>query len=300
MTDPALADWIRSTGVFIKTGPFVVHARSTIPRVIDGIELLYANYPLRRDAPFADFHVAVTQPSGLRRWIRPQVNFEFDGVVPFKPLPVDQALPLFEWGLNWTIATHAHQYLIIHAAAIEKDGFAAILPAPAGSGKSTLCAGLVHRGWRLLSDEMALIDMESGLVMPLARPINLKNASIEVIRDFVAGAVITPPAHDTAKGTVALLKAPADAVTRAAEPAVPAWVIVPKYEAGAPASLEPKSRAETFIELGQNAFNYSVHGARGFRVLAKVMDGCSCFHFRYSRLDDAVATFAALAPPGSR
>jgi predicted ATPase len=29
-----------------------------------------------------------------------------------------------------------------------------ILPAPPGSGKSTLCAALVTRGWRLLSDEL--------------------------------------------------------------------------------------------------------------------------------------------------
>ena len=59
-----------------------------------------------------------------------------------------------------------------------------LLPAPPGAGKSTLCAGLVHRGWRLLSDELALVDMETGLVRGMARPVNLKNKSIEVIRDF--------------------------------------------------------------------------------------------------------------------
>ena len=57
---------------------------------------------------------------------------------------------------------HAHQYLIIHAAVVEKNGLAAILPAPPGSGKGTLTAGSVLSGWRLLSDELTLIDRLSG------------------------------------------------------------------------------------------------------------------------------------------
>lgn len=287
---------IRERGIYIQTGPFVVHLQTRIERVIDGVERLYPDNPISTDRDFADFHVAMTQPMGLRRWYRPQVFFEFDGRSPFLPLPLDQALPMLEWGLNWAIANHALQYLIIHAAAIEKDGLAAILPAPPGSGKSTLCAALVHRGWRLLSDEMAILCMKTGKVIPVARPISLKNESIDVIRGYVDGATFSAPAHDTVKGTVALLKAPKESVRRAGEPATPAWVIVPKFVRGAAATLTPKSRAETFIELGQNAFNYSIHGAKGFRLLAQVMDGCDCFQFQYSRLDEAIAAFATLRP----
>src|SRR3546814_969352 len=54
------------------------------------------------------------------------------------------------------------QFLIIHAAALEKSGRAAILPGAPGSGKSTLTAYLVHNGWRLLSDELALISLQHG------------------------------------------------------------------------------------------------------------------------------------------
>jgi hypothetical protein len=41
---------------------------------------------------------------------------------------------------------------------LERGGRALLLPAPSGSGKSTLCAGLAFNGWRLLSDELALLD----------------------------------------------------------------------------------------------------------------------------------------------
>ena len=294
-----LARWIRESGVFIRTGPFTIHVRTQIERAIEGIATLYDNNPVHREQPFADFHVELTRAGGLRRWVRRQVNFEFDGAQPYRPLPLEQALPMFEWGLNAVISNNAHQYLIVHAAAVARDGFAAILPGPPGAGKSTLCAALVNRGWRLLTDEMSLFALDTGLIHGIARPVNLKNASIEVMRSYAPEAVFSQPTHDTVKGTVALMKAPADSVACVDEPARAAWVIVPRYERGAACELTPKSAADTLIELGQNAFNYSVHGRRGFHLLADVMQRCACFHLRYSDLDEAIATFRALEAPAA-
>src|SRR3546814_3330456 len=87
---------------------------------------------------------------------------------------------MLEWGLNWCIGLHGHRYLIIHAAAIERNGLAVILPGAPGSGKSTLTAFLVHHGWRLLSDELALVSLHDGRLTALARPIGLKNRSIDL------------------------------------------------------------------------------------------------------------------------
>ncbi|HEY9145854.1 MAG TPA: HprK-related kinase A, partial [Thiobacillus sp.] len=162
-------------GVWLRTGPFSLRIRSRLPRVAEGLAELYGQFEVRSShQAFADFHVELNPPSRLRRWFRPQVNFSFDGAQPFKPLPLDQAYPMLEWGLNWCVSMHAHHYLIIHAAVVEKNGLAAILPAPPGSGKSTLTAGLVLSGWRLLSDELTLIDRKTGLLHALPRPVSLK------------------------------------------------------------------------------------------------------------------------------
>jgi HprK-related kinase A len=296
-TRSEFAVWLAGAGAFIRTGPFTIHARTPIAHAIEGITTLYDGYPVTPAEPFADFHVALMPSGGIRRFVRRQVDFEFDGEKPYRPLPLDQALPMFEWGLNAVIGGIAHQFLIVHAAVVARDGFAAILPAQSGSGKSTLCAALVNRGWRLLSDELTLISIETGLIHPLARPMNLKNQSIDVIRGFVPGAVLSKPTRDTVKGTVALLKAPQDSVARAQEAARAAWIIAPLWESGAACALTPKSRAATMIELGQNAFNYSIHGRRGFHLLADVVERCACFDFRYSSLDEAVAAFAGLEVP---
>jgi HprK-related kinase A len=291
-----LQEHLRDAGVWLRTGPFSLRIRSRVPSVAEGLAELYGQFEVRhpREA-FADFHVSVDAPNPLRRWVRPQVDFSFDGHLPFKPLPYGQAYPMLEWGLNWCVSMHAHQYLIVHAAVVEKNGGAAILPAPPGSGKSTLTAALVLSGWRLLSDELALIDRRSGLIHPLPRPVSLKNQSIPLIRAFSAEAFINRPSHDTAKGTVAHMRPPKESVRRQHEPAQPAWVIFPRWRAEAATSLMPRSAAQTFMFLAQNAFNYSHLGADGFRVGTRLIDQVACYDFAYSQLDEAVLAFDRLA-----
>lgn len=259
------------------------------------ITSMYGEFEICPPDTFADFHINVAREPGLRRWYRPQARFYFDGQPAFAALPANQAFSMIEWGLNWCVAAHAHQFLIIHAAVVERGGRAALLPAPPGSGKSTLCAGLVQRGWRLLSDELALIDIQNGLVRGMARPVNLKNASIDVLRGFAPEVVMTPPVPDTLKGTVALMQPPRDSVRRVREPARPAWVVLPRYVAGSAAVLAPHNRAATFLLMAEQSFNYDIHGLRGFETVAALMDRCECLQFTYGNLDDAARVFDQLA-----
>jgi HprK-related kinase A len=203
---------------------------------------------------------------------------------------------MLEWGMNWCVSSHAHSYLIIHAAVVEKDGNAAILPAPPGSGKSTLCAALVCRGWRLLSDELALVSVNDGQVIPLPRPVSLKNASIDIIQQYEPDATLSRPVTDTMKGTVAHMKVPTDSIARAMRPANAAWVIFPQYQPGADPMLVPLPQSRAFIRMADNAFNYSTLGVKAFETLAKTIDTSQCYEFTYSRLDDAIETFNNLRP----
>jgi HprK-related kinase A len=282
-------------GIRLRTGPVVSRIQSRLPAVVRGISLHYAEYPTDEEGSFADFHVSVGRPRNIRRWLQPQAHFYVDGNLPFAPLPLDQAFPMLEWGLNWCVSAHCHQYLIFHAAVVENSGRALILPAPPGSGKSTLCAGLVNRGWRLLSDELTLIDIGSCSVVPLPRPVSLKNASIDVIRAFAPAAAISPPVHDTTKGSVAHMRAPADSVRRGMETARPGWIVLPRYQAGVAARLTPLSKARGLMHMADNAFNYSAHGRRGFEFLARFVDQCGCYEFAYGDLDEAAAVFNGLA-----
>jgi HprK-related kinase A len=281
-------------GVWFRTGPFRTHLQSPIAALGRALHLLYGDFHLEESDDFADFHVCL-RPRSIRRFYHPQVQFSFDDQVPFKPLPLSHAFAMFEWCMNWCIESQANHYLMMHAAIIERDGSAAILGAPPGAGKSTLTAGLVNRGWRLLSDELTLIDPVDGMAVPLARPVSLKNQSIDVIRDFVPAATIGPIARDTIKGSVAHLKPPAESVRRADERAIPRWVIFPKFEADAPASLVDYPKPTALLRLADHAFNYSQYGVKGFEMMVQLIDKCDCFEFTYGRLADAIDVFDSLS-----
>jgi HprK-related kinase A len=278
----------------LQTGDFVARIESRNPQLAQGLALLYGDYPVRGEDAFADFQLSFTEPA-LRRWVRPQVRFASDGFAPFQPLPREQAFPMFEWAMNWCVSSRVQSYLVIHAAVVEKNGRAAILPAPPGSGKSTLCAALVSRGWRLLSDELTLVRPGSAELVPLPRPISLKNASIDVMRAYAPGWVFSPAVADTIKGTVAHMKAPGESVGRAGEIARPGWIVFPRYVAGADARLDPVPRARAFMRLAGNAFNYSLLGTTGFDTVAGVVGQSAAYDFEYSRLDEAIEMFARLA-----
>lgn len=282
-------------GIRLAAGPFHCRLQSGIPDIAHELARLYAHHTLVDSQDFTDFHVSVQPGRGLRRWLAPQARFVVDAVEPFTPLPRNQALPMLEWGLNWCITAYSHHILVIHAASVARDGRAAILPAPPGSGKSTLCAALVNRGWRLLSDELTLIRLDTGQIMGLARPVNLKNASIDIIRAYAPDAFLTRPVLDTTKGTVALMAPSQTSVEAVDEWADPAWMILPRYRAGAAAELSPMGSGTAFLQLADNAMNYHVMGSRGFDTVGRLVDRCRNYRFEYSRLDDAIAVFDRLA-----
>lgn len=293
--DQELARLLSGPGLRLRTGPIVSCIRSPLPDLASGIGLLYREHAVESAEGFADFHVCIARPAGVRRWLKPQVQFQFDGRPPFFPLPGDQAFPILEWGLNWCVSTNCHQYFIVHSAVVERAGRALLIPGPPGSGKSTLCAGLIHRGWRLLSDELTLLDPATREVVPLPRPVSLKNASIEVIGRFAPDAVLGPTVHDTLKGSVAHVRPPPESVRRALEQAVPRWLVMPRYAAGAAARLDRLSKGRAFMHLVDSAFNYHLHGRDGFELLAQLIAACDCYDFSYGDLGEAVKLFDQLA-----
>jgi HprK-related kinase A len=290
-----LAQRLQHGDLVLKAGPFNYRLQSRLTSIAEGLSLLYANYPLAEAADFADFSLKLEPGAGVHRWWRPQVRFSSDGFYPFEPLPITHAYPQMEWAMNWCVSTQAHQYLMLHAAVVERGGFAAILPAPPGSGKSTLCAALIHRGWRLLSDELALIKLIDGAIYPAARPVSLKNESMAIIQSFAPQAVFNQVTHNTSKGSVTHMRVPDEQVDRMQQTAAPRWVVFPKYVAHAAAELTPLSRGQSMLELGANAFNYTLLGLTGFNALADMVERSTCFRLHYSRLDDAINLFEHLA-----
>ena len=276
-------------GLALRIPPITVRIRSPLQLFGEQIHAMYRDYELADASDFADVDIRMIRVRGARRWARPQVQFIVDGTTPFDPFPIDHALPMFEWGLNWVFGHRMHNYLLLHAAAVERDGHALLLPAWPGSGKSTLSASLACRGWRLLSDEFGVVTLSDTKVLPFARPVALKNESIAVMRAFGPDATFGPTFPKTRKGAVAHLRVPEESVARGNEPATIGAIVFPDFQSGASNWIRPLPKATALLKLAGNSFNYEVVGEAGFRTLSTIVGRCESYVLRYGDLADAHA-----------
>jgi hypothetical protein len=104
----------------------------------------------------------------------------FNGAQQGEPLPAARLLPML-FGRLRSFAYQRRPFLLtFHAAAVGNDQYTIILPGHSGSGKSTLAASLLARGYRLFSDETAVVDAD-GQLLPVPLPLGLKRGSWEVL-----------------------------------------------------------------------------------------------------------------------
>lgn len=263
--------------IVLRIPPFNVRLRSPFNDVAQHIQRFYRRCIQIPTESFIDFDVRLCPGIGLRRLWRPQARFLVDDQNPFLPLPANQAAPMFEWGLNWAVASRPLGYLVLHAAVLARGSDGIILSGFPGAGKSTLCAALAFlEGWRLFSDELAIIDSATGNLLPHPRPINLKNHSISVVGAF-PGARLGPCFEDTRKGTVAHAAAPDASIDQATEPGRPKWLVFPRFQIGAETRVFEIPRAEAFALIQQQSFNRDRMGDVGFAAICRLLSEVRCF-----------------------
>jgi HprK-related kinase A len=287
---------LAADGIGVRLGPFDARIQARVPGLAAPMHRLYEAYPLLETRErVCSFHVRL---GVVRRfWPRPErlVRFTVDGLVTHEEMPFTHALATLEWGINFVVAMRFSAFLMLHAATVERGGRVLLMPASPGHGKTTLCAALAHRGWRLFSDEFGMMRPQTGQFVPMPRPMPLKNESIAIIRKFAADAVLGPEIPGTRKGTVAHVRAPGESVRRAAETAAAKWIVFPRWKPGVELSLKELPRSEGFMRLATNAFNYEKLGATGFDCLKHLVEVCRCYSLEYSKLEDAVAALTQLA-----
>lgn len=266
----------------ISIPPYTFNINSSIEAVKEHIDTIYHEYEKPSSDEFVDFNVSITPSTFLRKWYKPQVRFFNDDNEPFYPLPFSQSHAFLEWGMNWCVAATEANWLIIHAAILAKDDKAIVFPAPPGSGKSTLTAYLALKGWRLLSDEMTIIELNTCTAIPFVRPISLKNNSINLVKSWFPDAVMSDVAKDTTKGDVAHVKAPSESIAKATRKATITAIVFPKYNANTVLDIYELSQTNTFMQLADNAFNYNVIGEEAFSTISHIVEKCPGFEIKYN------------------
>jgi HprK-related kinase A len=272
----------------------------TWPALERQISDLYGVYPQLDLDDLPDLTIALRPQSWRSGLSGKSVRAFANGYAPYQAVPARLAVPAMEATINGFLWKYLARVLLLHAAVIERAGRAILLPGPSGVGKSTLCTALIARGWRLLTDEIAMVRPQDGQLTPHPRAISLKNEAIQLAAKALPDAHLSGPFVNPTKGAVAFMRPPTLAIERAGETAEPALVVFPHYRPDARVEVEPIEKAQAFMKLIACSANYFTLLESGFETLANLVESCDHYALAYRSLDDAVSVIESLAPSSRR
>ncbi len=271
--------------ISLKLFPFSILIKTTSDHFVSQIRELYPPDKVQINDAQPAFHDFIATFNKAKFYSTDNYAFKL-GNQHFRNTPEKTMLPVFEWGFNWLVTTFSCRYLCIHAAVLEKNDVTLILPAPPGSGKSTMCALLMLSGWRLLSDEHCLVDLNSLDIIPFVRPVSLKNNSIRAIQLAHPEARASQIYDDTLKGRMQYLHPTPLSWNNSEKTAKGRYVIFPKYKQNSEIKITPINEVQLFQRILENSFNYSVLGERSFNAIVDWIPQLTAFDLTYSHNND--------------
>ena len=197
----------------------------------------------------------------------------------------------------WQAAINGHDFLYyFHSGVVGNGTSCLLLPAAAGSGKSSLTTALaLGAGYRFFSDEVALIRRSDFRVTPVPLAICCKSTGWDLMSRFYP-AIDSLPVHWRADDKrVRYIPPPADALLNPPTPV--SHVIFPRYRQGEPTLLRPIARAEALGRLmGEcQALSQRLDRANVAQTI-DWMSAVDCFELNFSSLDDAARLIGGVFP----
>ena len=200
-------------------------------------------------------------------------------------------LELICWEVNSRALQSASDQVVLHAAVVAGPAGAIALCGASHRGKSTLAAAAARRGWRHLSDDMGLVDVDAMTVTPYARPIMLRPGG----RDHLA-TLPEPPAEHLQFFPDEWFVPASELGAIVSDDSVP-LVAVGFLEWHDGATINPLSQAQTLHDLTLHSATVARQGAVGFARLeriARLVPGC---RVGLGTADDALDLCAGLVGP---
>ena len=173
-----------------------------------------------------------------------------------------------------------------------------LLPASAGSGKSSLTAALIHDGYQYFSDEVALISRGTYLVPATPLAICSKSTGWDLMLRYRPDLMSLPMHRREDDKLVRYIPPPSHATNL--RPGKVSHIIFPCYRAGAISTLERIGLGDALERLMAECISaqedFTLADAQH---LLGWVGQIECYQLFFSSLDEAVALVRRVAPPGS-
>lgn len=281
-------------------GPFAHLIQGASDPLLDYLQDTYRDALIELEpSDVTDIHLNLDAPSLLRRFIRRQITPDPGFEVPAAPLPLSMAPLAFEMGLNLSVALKCCRFVTIHAGVVANEDGAIVMSGASGAGKSTLTAALMAQGYRLFSDEFALVSISDRLLHPYPRPISMKQETIPVIKELAGENHISPVISGTPKGNIAYRRARSDDIAAAQIPAKAQMILFPSFRSSATSEVRPLNTAEAIMNLIPASTNYTLLGEPAFQAMLELVEGVPAYEIRYGSLQQSLEIVASLKKRGN-
>ncbi|PZF81017.1 hypothetical protein [Jiangella anatolica] len=175
--------------------------------------------------------------------------------------------------------------LLLHTGAVARDGRAVLFPGESGTGKSTMVAACLRRGFGYLSDELVAVEPDTGHVTGWARPLMLTS--------WALGAVGLDVGPLGAEEKAAVPPERLGAATVAAT--VPVAQVVELRRGAARTRLTPRPAGEVLAQVLRAGFNHYRLGADAWTAATALARGARGWRLDVAGLDEAADVVAELA-----
>lgn len=139
---------------------------------------LYTGYPDNQgNAPDAVFQLQTIGRNGTRFWRLSAGGEEIAALPRLGPM-----LSRLEYEICHRVIAKRRDRVMLHGAVLSRGGTSLFISGPSGAGKSTLGLALSAHGFRIDTDDVALLDIESATVDPIPRCFHLDVRSKRLLR----------------------------------------------------------------------------------------------------------------------
>lgn len=212
----------------------------------------------------------------------------------YKTVDPLRLLPFLEWHLNNTTLAKLDNYLQVHAGVIAKNGKGIILPASTEGGKTTLIIGLMMRGFKYLSDEVALIDPRTHNIFSFPKNLCLKEGAFNLFDPLRIGIQSKEYYVRSSKGRVCFINPERITPNAIGCPCEVAFLIFPHYNPSNPLELKKISKSEAVLNMAKRLLNLPYFQGEWLDILVELAKKAECYNISVNNLPDTVELISHL------
>ena len=193
----------------------------------------------------------------------------------------------------FSLIENNHSGMAIHAGLVSNGQGSILLPADSGSGKSSVTTWLLTQDWNYHTDELVIINLQTGALNAFTRPLNIKSHGLAPI-----GEIFDLEIHrDQMRASSMVTMIPHRLVNPIYNEEIPSLeaIVFPHYSKDLESEIQRLSGAEAGLELMRsNVIARNLPG-HGFSDVTRLVRSVPSYRLHYQHFNELEGLFSQIS-----